>query len=113
MTGGGEVGNAILGQSRVESMWFLSHSPGRMVRSAVGAGHPTGEACSYSMAEVLGNFQFSPETSGGVVRLYNATPSSESQSGSPGKATGHLEGHKTTSVPGQKLHKEGWGLERP
>lgn len=51
----GGVGNAILGQSRVESMWFLSHSPGRTVRSAVGAGHPTGEACSYSMAEVLGN----------------------------------------------------------
>lgn len=94
-------------------MWFLSHSPGRTVGSTVWAGNPTRESCSYSMAEVLGNYQFSLEISGRVARLCNATPNSESQSGSRGKATGHLEGYKNTSVPGQKLHMEGWAFETP
>lgn len=36
------------------------------------------------------------------------------QSGSPGKATGHLEGYKNISVPGQqKLDEEGWAFQSP
>lgn len=110
--GVGKQGSTILGHSRVESMWFLSHSPGGVSSLAW---KPHWRLHSSSTAKDLeGNFQ-SSETSGQVVRLCNAMPNSDSQGQDlQVKAAGWLEGYENMSVPVQhELPTAGWHLGVP